>query len=351
MPAVAQLGEDIRASRVCGHRQRSADADTDRFAVERMGGGGVDGDARRPERRGVAVDAAHIVVVGEVDADRQAQRPGGQRRQRPRLGHAPGGQDATVQVEAGDGVDHGLRSDVERRRAALGQHRQAGHAAFLDQQRQRVQRRAFQEHRQYRQALGDEDALPADAVALADVAEDGDGRIVRVGDADGRGYGLRSPGPPPPNRRCRCRRRSPGLQLLALHLQLQPAFLGGVLLGLAGRKVLRSACRTGWGPWRRGSGRRGRRRAWRSPRPAPPAWRAASRGRASRGRRVSRPSSPARALGVAGLGLLGLGLADVLHTRARAPRRAGSACRSSRRGTRSSGRRLRRRASSSPCGR
>lgn len=89
-----------------------------------------------------------------------------------------------MQVKAGDGVDHRLVGEMDRR---LG--RQAGEhlgqlvlALGIDQQRDHPLGRVADEGPQHRLALGDEQALAADEVAFLDRPERRDGGIVGIGD-------------------------------------------------------------------------------------------------------------------------------------------------------------------------
>ncbi len=84
-----------------------------------------------------------------------------------------------MEREAGDGIEHGLARGVERDvgREAREQVCERIDPPLVDQQRGGAVARRPGEHGQHHLALGDEGALPADEIALADIAIGGDARI------------------------------------------------------------------------------------------------------------------------------------------------------------------------------
>ena len=91
-----------------------------------------------------------------------------------------------MDVEAGDGVHHGLRRDVDRHRRRR-QAQRVGEAlqpVFQHQHGFRLEARCRKQHVEHDLALGDEAALPADEIAFADRKIGCDARIGRIVDAD-----------------------------------------------------------------------------------------------------------------------------------------------------------------------
>ena len=168
----------------CGDEERGADADADGFPVERVCGLGVDDDCGGAKGCGVAENAADIVVVGEGDADGHADGAGRQIGEGGGGRDAASGEDAAVEVKTCDGVEDRLGRAVERGIAALGEDRQAGDAAFLDEDGEGFEPRAGEEDVEDAEPFRDEDAFAADAVALLDGVKDGDAWVVDVGDGD-----------------------------------------------------------------------------------------------------------------------------------------------------------------------
>ena len=93
-----------------------------------------------------------------------------------------------MDVEAGDGVHHGLRRDIDRH-GGRGERQRLLHAlqpAVEDERGFGLEATGGEKHVQHHLALGDETVLPPDEIALADGAIGGDARIVGVFYADRR---------------------------------------------------------------------------------------------------------------------------------------------------------------------
>ena len=121
-----------------GQAQGGAGGGADRLAVERIGGALVEQDRTDTERRARAQHRAHIVVIGDLDADQQTVRRTGEQPVEARLPRAPGQrQNAPVHGKARHPVDHRTACHINRniRRHALDQFRDTPQAIFEDEHR------------------------------------------------------------------------------------------------------------------------------------------------------------------------------------------------------------------------
>ncbi len=99
------------------HDQAAADRDPDRLAVERIAGGEVEQHGIGAERRGIAEDAADIVVIGDAERhhhQRLVGQAGEQRLGCDLLAAQPDAEQAAMDVEAGDAVEDRLAGGVDR---------------------------------------------------------------------------------------------------------------------------------------------------------------------------------------------------------------------------------------------
>ncbi len=95
-------------------------------------------------------------------------------------------QHAAMNVEARDGIHDGLRGDVDRHRGGSQRQRfgHAGKTLLQDQRRFDLETARRKQHVQHHLAFGDETALAAHEVALADGVVACNARIVGAFDAD-----------------------------------------------------------------------------------------------------------------------------------------------------------------------
>ena len=103
-----------------------------------------------------------------------------------RVALASDGEDAAMDMEAGDGVHDGLRRRIDRHRGGRETQRvgEARQPVLQHQHRFRLETRGGEEHVQHDLALGDETAMPTGEVAFADGQVGRDARIGGIVDAD-----------------------------------------------------------------------------------------------------------------------------------------------------------------------